>query len=408
MELRSYQVRAIQKAREEYRKGSRDILLVAPTGAGKTIVGSTIAQGARSKGSQVLWIAHREELVAQARAKLPPDVHVATIQQLLASNKLPEASVLVLDEAHHYVASKWNTVAEHYRGALRIGLTATPQRGDGSGLGDIFTSMVVVATYSELISQGHIVGCDVIAPPDRGSSIAMSPEDAVRTYAWDRQSIVFTSTVPEAHRVASLIDGAIAIEGNTDKGTRLDAIEGFRQGKVRHLVNVYVLTEGFDAPSASVCILARGCTVEAAYVQMVGRVLRTWPGKERALLVDLAGVCHEFGFPTDDREHELTKGKKKKPKIPPLWACPNCKRMFRARPPDKRCKACGAEIPTPKAIETKERQLARKEAIQRSSSATKEAYWRTLQAQAQAKGYKPGWAWYRFKERYGHPPRYGA
>ena len=407
MNLRPYQVRAIQKARDEYRKGSRDILLVAPTGSGKTILGATIAKSSKAKGSEVLWLAHREELVEQAKGKLPPDIHVTTIQRLVASGKRPEAGVVVFDEAHHFVAARWNEVAEHYKNALRIGLTATPQRNNGLGLGDMFSAMVVVASYSELIAEGFIVECDVIAPDGRQRTLSMSPEDAVRRYAWDRKSITFASTVPEAHRIAECLGSTAAcIEGATKKDIRKDLIGAFRSGEIRHLVNVFVLTEGFDAPAADVCILARGCTVEAAYIQMVGRILRPSEGKERALLVDLIGACHEFGMPTMDREHALVKGKAPKRKVPPIWFCSHCQMAFAARPANGRCKACGSPLPVPKAIAVERRRLARKEGVKADDTKRKREAWARLIEEAKRRGYKPGWAWHRFRSRYGHaPPR---
>ncbi|HEY8944343.1 MAG TPA: DEAD/DEAH box helicase family protein, partial [Polyangiaceae bacterium] len=143
--LRDYQVRALEQVRDQLRSGKRAVCCVLPTGAGKTRIGAEMALGANDRARRTLWLAHRNELVQQAaeriraegigrvgviKADVFPDpgalVQVASVQTLLAQGKRPEAELVVFDEAHHYVSSDWGALAQHYSGAWRIGLTATP------------------------------------------------------------------------------------------------------------------------------------------------------------------------------------------------------------------------------------------------------------------------------------------
>lgn len=400
MTLRPYQARCIEAARQQYAHGSRAILIVAPTGAGKTHIGCAILKSARGK---VLWLTHRQELVDQVLPKLPPGVRVATVQGLLASGERPPADVVVLDEAHHYVAAEWSTVSDYYRESLRIGLTATPERADGTPLGDIFTSLVLAASYSELLAGGWIVPCEVYAPDARRSSLAMSPIDAVAAYGGGgtRQLIVFCKTVLEARAVAAGCVNAACVDGETDDAARKETIASFRAGSLSTLSNVYVLTEGFDAPEAAVCILARGASHASTYLQMVGRVLRSAPRKSIATVVDLCGSINEHGLPTEDREYSLEgKAIRRGAKAPIIWQCKSCGNCLPAQPADRHCQVCKAIIPEPEALRIQRRQLARREHDAVADAGYKAAEWQRYLA----KFSNPRQAAVVFKARFGHWP----
>ena len=407
MPLREYQSRCIAEARRQYAEGSRAICIVAPTGAGKTMIGAAIAETARGA---VVWLCHRQELVDQARVKLPPGVLVATVQGLLASGARPPADILIWDEAHHAIASTWRTIADHYAGSLRIGLTATPERADGSPLGDLFTSMVVAASYSELLAGGWIVPCDVFAPDRRDSTLARPPAEAVRTYSGDRQTIVFCSTVNEARECAAALPLAACVDGETPGEIRADFVAAFRSGTLRTLTSVYVLSEGFDAPEAAVCILARNFGHASGFLQAVGRVLRPAPGKRVATLVDLCGSSLEHGWPTEDRDYSLAGSaiRRRGEAKPVVFQCKNCGMCFTAYPPNRMCPSCGHRIPEPEALKIARRRLAQQERNARAPTSERQRAWLALQAEARAKGYKIGWAFFRFRGRFGSDPPHGA
>ena len=407
MDLRPYQQRCIADARALYRDGKRAICIVAPCGAGKTIIGSAIASSAVARGS-VLWLAHRHELIEQARAKLPPAVRVATIQGLLASGERPPGDVVVYDECHHLMAGVWRHLTDHYHASLRIGLTATPERADGQPLGDIFDGLVVAASYSELLAGGWIVPCDVIAPGARGTTLAAPAAEATREHAAGQRAIVYCSTVAEAQDVArALWPDAVAVDGETPDEMRADAVDAFRAGRFRVLTNVYVFSEGFDAPETSVCVLARGAGHASTYLQMCGRALRPAPGKSRALLVDLCGCVHEHGWPTEDRDYSLdgTPIRRRGEKKPVVWQCRGCGRCYQAAPADRRCPACGVRLPEPKQIAVARRRLARQERAAHASPEERAAALARFRSIAAERGYKPGWAAVQFKARFGHWPR---
>lgn len=404
--LRPYQQRTIDQARAAYSQGSRAILVVAPTGAGKTVIGSTIATSGAAK-SRVLWLAHRQELVDQVVPRVPPGVRVTTVQALAASGERPPAEIVILDEAHHYLAAQWGAIAGHYRTALRIGLTATPERADGTPLGDLFDHLVVSASYSELLAGGWIVPCEVYAPDKRRGSLAMTPGEAVRDLAAGRQSIVFCATVQEARDAAATIRGAACVDGETDGSVRKDLIEQFRAGELATLTNVYCLTEGFDAPAAAVCVIARGCSHSSTYLQMVGRVLRPAGGKQQATLVDLCGVVHDHGWPTEDRAYSLTgEGIKRGGTKVVIWQCKGCGICLPAAPPNRICTECGSRIPEPEALRIARRRLERKERDAIAPPDQQAKAWDEIVKLARIKGYKMGWAWHRFRSRFGcDPPR---
>jgi superfamily II DNA or RNA helicase len=338
MNLRPHQVTAIDRVRASMCEGHRRVVLVVPTGGGKTIIAADVARRAVARGTRVLFLAHRTELITQAvrtfrdlglraagiTAAAPEladgaaPVQTASIQTLLARGQYPDdIGLLIWDECHHAAeaAETWVSILDRYPDAHVLGLTATPERGDGSGLGPLFTAIVVGATVRDLTADGHLVPCDVIRPATwlkratSGNPLAQDPVKAWLEHAGGRQGFLFARTVEEAHGYARGLSEAdvraIAIDGKTSADVRSVVIEAFRAGHVRVLCNVYVFTEGTDLPMASVCCLARGAATAGTFLQMTGRVLRPAPGKSAALLIDLQGVSHLHGVPEDDRVYRL-------------------------------------------------------------------------------------------------------
>jgi superfamily II DNA or RNA helicase len=168
------------------------------------------------------------------------------------------------------------------------------------------------------------------------------------------------------------------------------------------LSNVYVLTEGWDAPRAKVCLLARGCGAEGTYLQMVGRVLRRH-GDDRALVVDLAGVVREHGMPDEDRDFTLD-GIHRKGKDDREWLCQcrTCGAVVRGVARGPACR-CGAPWPPPSATAIEERPVVAVAAVatRRERATVLDALTET----ARARGYKPGWVGVRFKEQFGFWPK---
>ncbi len=411
--LRPYQEAAVAHVGARWREGVRRIAVVLPTGGGKTVLAARIVAGAAAKGKRALFLAHRREIVAQAWAKLveagvPEDqcgvimadgrithpqtrapvnakrpgaaVQVASVQTL-AKRARPQADVVFVDEVHHAAASTWSELIEHYRerGALIVGLTATPERADGKGLGALFDEMHVATTPGELMRAGYLVEPEVYAASEladlstvrveRGDYAQGALERAVDRpklvgnlvahylrLGAGRRGIAFAAGVAhsqhltEAFRAAGV--AAEHLDGTTPREER-DAILGrLREGVTRVVCNVGVLTEGFDEPSVKVVAVARPTKSLALWLQMAGRGLRPWQDTP-ALLLDHAGGYQAHGLPQDDRVWSL-EGRTAKssgggggPR-----ACPECRRVVPVGAVE--CPACGYVWPARKVAELEE------------------------------------------------------
>lgn len=459
-ELRPYQSRAVAGVLEQWTAGERRVLLVAPTGSGKSRMAEEFVRLELAGGGSVLILVHRLELLAQMADRMlgafgvGARVDVVTVQTLAARGTRPEASLLIGDEIHHFASDQWSTVLNHYTGARVLGLTATPERQDGRPLGDLFSSLVVAANYSELIADGHLVPCRVFSPPEVvEQGLAQPPVEAYLKLARGERAFFFCSRVAEAHDLAAELNAAGVpagcIEGTTDKAARARMLRQFADGELLALTNIYCLTEGVDVPSARVCVLARGCAHVSNYLQMVGRVLRPSPGKTDAILIDLPGVSVMHGLPTEDRRYSLDGNGIRRTTAEPIRVCPQCGATY-VPTAGQPCPACGYMAPvkefaariynlelkevyagaaTPQ--DAKSAELARLRALasdrgwglswvakeyrklfsespdlSRLSEAERRAEFRNLAEFAAARGFKPGFAAVRFRETFGaYPPR---
>lgn len=324
---RDYQRHAVIETCAHWSNGARSVCLVAPTGAGKTEMGmELIGDPVRS-----LWVAHRRELVIQTADRLAarfgrqsvacvmageplrPEarIQVGTVQTLLVrAESLPGVERLVLDEAHHYTGTEWAALHETYATAKAVGPTATPERRDGTPMGDSYDAMVVAASYSQLVDSGVLVPARVYRPEKKlGADLAQDPLEAWFALAEGAQTFVSCARVDIARSLASRFNAAgvraAAVSATTPKIERDDILSSFRSGRIRVLTNVDVLTEGIDVPNASCAVLAKSFGYPSAYIQTVGRVIRSAPGKRYAIVIDLCGTTHKHGMPTDDRTYSL-------------------------------------------------------------------------------------------------------
>ena len=433
--LRPYQTDAIQQARDRIASGRRAPLLVAPTGAGKSAIGGAIIIGhlKQSATNRVLVIAHRRELIGQmaktlirmgvpmvdvgeiypgVRPRPSARVQIASTQTLRARGLLPPATLLIFDEAHHYSADDWHELTKGYPGVVRVGLTATPMRSDGRGMAPAFDSLVVVSTIKELTALGYLVPCRVIAcKPLKRPNMSHAPVDAYLEHAKGMRTVVFADFVANAEKfVAEFKEkgiDAVVIHGELADEDRKRALRAHSMGAV--LVNVAVLTEGWDSPETSCCILARGCGSVGTYLQIVGRVLRTAPGKTEALLIDLTGRSFEdHGPPDSDRVYSLTgKGIRAKDEIEGEQKyCPVCGQPVEDPPNSWPCGVCGhqpegqVEAPRYTGDELTERYAGKRSEDDEKRIDTLARWY----AEAKARGNRPWAALAKYKAVYGEDP----
>ena len=466
-ELHDFQKDIKSRINDAIASGARRVLLVAQTGAGKTVTAAAIMDDAASQGQRILFLDHRRELTKQASQKLhdfgidagiiqanfparPAErIQIASIQTLHAravrsrSIELPAADLVIVDEAHHSPAATYRRLLAAYPNAVILGLTATPCRGDGRGLGGTFELMIEGPPVVELIDGKYLVGTRVYAPvrPDltgvhvrRGDYVerelaarmntAQLVGDVVEHWcrlAERRPTVVFAVDVAHSVHLRNEFRraGVLAehLDGSTPLEERDQILAQLSDGRIEVVTNCMVLTEGWDQPNVSCLILARPTKSLGLYRQMVGRCLRPWPGKTEALILDHAGATFEHGFAEDPIEWTLFEDRRAEnkkhsargtPHAPALTTCPECSAVrFEGRP----CPVCNWR-PAPKAkpVEVADGELGwvarnRQGNAAAHSPEERQHFQGELTWIAQARGYNPGWTSHKYKEKFGEWPR---
>ena len=428
MILRPYQAQALADLRATFASGAKRVLFVCPTGGGKTVCAGEIIRSAVARGRRVAFVVRSRALLAQGAGHLARvgisagvvaageasdpllPVQVCSAQTLTSRGNAPPADLLIWDEAHGIVAPTAKAIVELYPRAHVIGLTATPERGDGASLGDVFEVLVPVrATFAELVAAGALCPADVVGPSKRVDTLSADPAEAFRQWsnAGQRKGVVFARDRAHSRDIAeSLVALGVPtayVDGETPADERARLFAALASGELRCLTNCDLLTEGWDCPSIEVVVLARGFSSASTYLQAVGRVLRAAPGKTRALVVDLLGVTHTHGLPDEEREYSLT-GRAIRPKetIEPIRQCGPCGAVFRSA---VACPRCGAvRAPDPPRVEV--RTIEQINAV--STRTERNEYLRELQSMARARGYHMKWVGVKFKEKYGAWPTRGV
>jgi DNA repair protein RadD len=465
--LRPYQVAIANRFEAERATGKRRIILVSPTGSGKTIVAGEILRRVIAAGGRVLVLAHRREIIHQTSRKLtdigidhgiilagePTDagarVQVASVQTLYVRAirgtkiELPPADLIIVDECHHATAMSWDKIIDGYPDAALLGLTATPCRGDGRGLGRIFETLIECPQVQQLIDQGFLVGTRVYAPtlPDL-QGIRVQAGDYVETQlaevmdqpklvgdivthwhrlAEGRKAVVFATGVGHSiHIRDEFIKSGVSCEhldGGTPKDERDDILRMLAGGVIDVVANCMVLTEGWDMPEVGCCVLARPTRKMGLFRQMIGRVLRPADGKPDAIVIDHSGAVHRHGFVEDPVEWTLDpdrhadnpthRNRSEREFHSRLVDCSRCGALRTSGEP---CRHCGfMPAPPPRALAVLDGDLGlvnRNRSVSgRIMSPEEQASWhRQLAHIAVERGYKPGWIAHKYKEKFGNWP----
>lgn len=444
MNLRNYQQQAVDEIRAAFANGKQKPLLVAPTGAGKTVIFCYIAQAAAALGNRVTILVHRQELVDQtsralnaygvahgviaggrtdSRAHLVQVASVQTLARRLAKYDHPQ--LVIVDEAHHAAAGTWGRVLAHYEEARVLGVTATPLRLDGKGLDNVFDELIHGPKVGELIDQGFLSRPQYWSKPLMDASSARITMgdyviedlnamltdaimgDAVTEYkrrADGLPAIAFCPSINKARAVADAFKAAGyrwgTIDGTLDKGARRELVEMLGDGRLHGLSACEIVSEGFDLPVVTAAILLRPTASLSMHLQQIGRVLRTHSNKERAIIIDHAGNLHKHGAAEDEREWSLGARKKKKGKTAVMMKdCPQCYCCVALA--CKFCPECDHEFDvSERGAKEIDGNLVEFHAGTDSLAALM-ASAKTLsdfQRIGKMKGYKPGWAWHQVKK----------
>ena len=393
IQLRRYQKAAIDEVRLAFQMVRR-VLLVSPTGSGKTVMFSYLCKAVVSKGKRVTILVHREELLEQVCKTLdafgveygviaaghPPracPVQVASVFTLV--NRLdsyPEPDLVITDEAHHACSgSTWSRVFAHWHGCYLLGVTATPARLDGKPLSGHFDYMVLGPTPSGLMDSGDLSQYLLFAPPiaigklrkrmgdyvqedlrremDKPQLVGDAVEHYSRVAPGKRALAFCVSLTHAANTERAFTDAgyrAARIDGEMKRDHRRKLVEDFTAGRIQVLTSCELVSEGFDLPAIEVVILMRPTASLTLHLQQLGRGLRVFPGKDRAIILDHAGNCGNHGLPDDDREWVLeedeaaARKRKSAPKAATLRLCGKC--YAYAKSGTMVCAHCGWQWPT--------------------------------------------------------------
>ena len=435
----------------------RRVCGVASTGFGKTVCFSEITRRTALKGKRVAIVAHRIEIVDQigraltrsgvifGRIGMPLDedapVLIGMVQTVAnRAGSIRQPDLLVVDECHHATAGSYRRIAETWPDSYVLGVTATPQRTDGTGLVAAFDEIVLGPPMAELIARGNLAGYRYLAPlqqvdlsgvKTRAGDYAQDQladamdrasitGDAVQHYAKHlagAPAIAFCISVEHAKHVAEAFNAAgwrsASVDGGTDKYERADRIAAIGDGRLNVLASCDLISEGTDIPSVAGALLMRPTKSLIIYMQQVGRVLRPKPDGTRATILDHCGNVFAHGLPDEPREWSL-QGSKVRAPVARIVTCPAC---YVAHRPAPKCPECGhsyAAIKEPRRqvekrdgelVELKgehEKHIAAEMKLALKSAKTRDQ----VEAIRVSRGYKPGWTDHVMRIRGDYSSRY--
>ena len=397
IEKREYEERAVAYLRGAIPKHRR-VLAVAPTGAGKTVIVAQLLQREK-RWRKVLFLAHSIELIDQAHARLAdvgikagvimaadensPErrrtdpnarVQVASVQTIARRGAPDDVDLIVFDEAHRTMADSYLAIAAQCPSADVLGITATPSRIDGKGLGDFYHHLHVMAQPSELYASGHLAKPRVFSAP--ASAVqqiraglrlvkgAEYPADGaakvmnkapligsivgeVKRLAPGVPKVLFACNREHSRTIVRRLNkagiGSEHLDGETPAGERDAILARLRSGETECVCNVNVLAEGWDLPQLGAVIIARPTKSLTRLLQMTGRVQRPHKGPPPVVLDHGANVLRLQFIPGDDREWSLRETEEVKDQSPVVIVCADCLACIPAG--CGTCPHCGAAQP---------------------------------------------------------------
>lgn len=438
--LRPYQNDIVDRVRNAYLHGYKAPCVVLPCGGGKSVIVAEIAKRTTAKRNHVLFLVHRKELVDQIQNTFDfwgVDMNNVDIMMVQTASrrieKLQKPALIITDENHHSKATTYRKIYDAFPNAHRLGVTATPIRLDGSGLGDVNDILVEGVSAKWLIEHHYLAPYDYYAPSiadltgikiQYGEYETKSVEqallrtavfgDAIKHYrqlADGKQAICYCVSVNHSYAMAEEFKAngisAEHIDGTTPKEQRDRIIERYRNGEITILCNVDLISEGFDVPDCECAILLRPTKSLTLYIQQSMRCMRYKKGK-RAIIIDHVGNYARHGMPDADRQWNLhakkaTKKQEKQAEHLKIKQCPECYYTF--EPPSfgrSVCPACGYQFPKQERSVEHEEDTELKQItgfVLDYDSPDQCRNMQELQNYAKKMGYKPGWAYFQGKNR---------
>ena len=429
MNLYDYQRDMITGVHNAWRNGYKRPCIVLPCGGGKSIICADMAKRATDNRHNVLFLVHRQELCEQIQETFTSygvdmtRCEVSMIQTAVRhTDTLITPTLIITDENHHCVASSYRKVYDSFPNSYCVGVTATPVRLNGGGLGKINDKLIVGPSVRELIIKNKLSPYDYFAPAvadlsglktRHGDYAAEDVAQALnkpkiygdvvsyyRRLANNMKAICYCATITHSKQIAETFRSngisAYHLDAKTPKNEREGMIRRFRAGDIQILCNVDLISEGFDVPDCNVSILLRPTKSLSLYIQQSMRCMRYQAGK-RAVIIDHVGNVHRHGLPDTDRTWTLDpKPAPKKKNTVSVKQCPNC---YFIHEPAPTCPKCG-HVYVATAQELKEhREASLVQIVSAYQSPNQCRNVKELYAYAKVKKYKPGWAWYQATSR---------
>ena len=401
-----------------------------PCGGGKSVIASEIAKRTTDNKHEVMFLVHRQELCEQITdtfSSYGVDMDFCTVNMVQTASRHLDRynpTLIITDENHHCVANTYRKIYNAFPSAYCVGLTATPCRLGGGGLGEINDRLITGPSVKWLIQNNRLAPYSYYAPSLADVSklstragdysqqdaelLLNKPQiygDVIKYYhklGNNGKAVCYCSTIRHSENMAAQFTAAgipaAHIDGNTPKDRRSELVSDFREGKIKILCNVDLISEGFDVPDCSVSILLRPTKSLTLFIQQSMRCMRYQPGKQ-AIIIDHVGNVHRHGLPDTDRTWTLDPkppNKKQSAATVKIKQCPVC--FFTHEPADT-CPNCGHiyELTRQELQEKQEAKLVQIVSgyadIQQCTSIQE------LYAYAKIKGYKPGYAYFRARER---------